>query len=100
MPLPIKKMVVAVLLEVVAYSAADAQTRKFYIANDDHTDYMWAAYAADALRPGRARPSRACPRSKVRNARRGGDTASRRMIFAAIGRPAKRRAEPRISMPT
>ncbi|MGD0783478.1 MAG: hypothetical protein ABSA30_11525, partial [Candidatus Aminicenantales bacterium] len=43
MPLPIKKAIVALLAGAFACSAADAQTRKFYIANDDHTDYMWVA---------------------------------------------------------
>jgi alpha-mannosidase len=46
MSLRIKRTVVALFVGVFVCAAADAQTRKFYIANDDHTDYMWVADAS------------------------------------------------------
>jgi alpha-mannosidase len=46
MPPLVKRMIAALMTGVFICAAAGGQTRKFYIANDDHTDYMWAADAA------------------------------------------------------
>ena len=38
----IKRTIFALLAGALVCATANAQIRKFYIANDDHTDYMWS----------------------------------------------------------